>query len=84
VLVAKQQKEVERLTQEFNDKNDKLPEEKRKQLDDKVKADFEAKAKAKFPILNHGTVRIKVNGIEKEVPMTSQIALETINGINTK
>ena len=81
--LAKQQKEIERLTQEFNDKNDKLPEAKRKKLDDRVKADFETKAKAKFPILNHGTVRIKVNGIEKEVPMTSQIAQETIDGIKT-
>jgi hypothetical protein len=77
----KQQKEVDRLTKEFNDKNDKLDETKRKPYDDKVRAEIEAKAKAKFPILNHGTVRIKVNGIERDVPMTSQIALETIDGI---
>lgn len=79
--LAKQQKEIERLTKEFNDKNDKLPENKRKAYNEKVKADIEAKAKAKFPILNHGTVKVKVNGIEKDVPMTSQIAQETIDGI---
>lgn len=77
----KQQKEIDILTKEFNDKNDKLDEAKRKPYDDKVRAEIEAKAKAKFPILNHGTVRIKVNGIERDVPMTSQIALETIDGI---
>ena len=77
----KQQKEVDRLTKEFNDKNDTLAENKRKPYDEKVRAEIEAKAKAKFPILNHGTIKIKVNGIEREVPMTSQIALETIDGI---
>ena len=77
----KQQKEVDRLTKEFNDKNDTLAENKRKPYDEKVRAEIEAKAKEKFPILNHGTIKIKVNGIEREVPMTSQIALETIDGI---
>lgn len=79
--LGKQQKEIERLIQEFNDKNSKLAEDKRKPYTEKVKAEIEAKAKAKFPILNHGTVKIKVNGIEREVPMTSQIAQETIDGI---
>ena len=79
--LAKQQKEIERLTKEFNDKNDKLPENKRKAYNEKVRAEIESKAKAKFPILNHGTVKIKVNGIEKQVPMTSQIAQETIDSI---
>jgi hypothetical protein len=79
--LGKQKKEIERLIQEFNDKNSKLAEDKRKPYTEKVKAEIEAKAKAKFPILNHGTVKIKVNGIEREVPMTSQIAQETIDGI---
>ena len=77
----KQQKEVDRLTKEFNDKNNTLAENKRKPYDEKVRAEIEAKAKEKFPILNHGTIKIKVNGIEREVPMTSQIGLETIDGI---
>jgi hypothetical protein len=79
--LGKQQKEIERLTQEFNDKNSKLAEEKRKPYTEKVRADIEAKAKAKFPILNHGTIKIKVNGIEQVVPMTSKIGQETIDGI---
>jgi hypothetical protein len=77
----KQQKEIVKLTKEFNDKNDKLDENKRKPFDEKVRAEIETKAKAKFPILNHGTVRIKVNGIERDIPMTFQIAQETIDGI---
>jgi hypothetical protein len=79
--LGKQQKEIERLTQEFNDKNSKLAEEKRKPYTEKVRADIEAKAKAKLPILNHGTIKIKVNGIEQVVPMTSKIGQETIDGI---
>jgi hypothetical protein len=79
--LGKQQKEIERLTQEFNDKNSKLAEDKRKPYTEKVRADIEAKAKARFPILNHGTIKIKVNGIEQVVPMTSKIGQETIDGI---
>jgi len=72
---------VEKLTNEFNNKSNKIVEDKIKYYNDKGRAEIEAKAKDKFPILNHGTVRIKVNGIERDVPMTSQIALETIDGI---
>jgi len=78
---ADQEKEVARLSQEFIDRNNELPEEKRKPFTQKVRDKFVEQAQKTYPIKSHGTIKMKVDGKMKEIPMTSKIAQETIDSI---